>query len=90
MITRADIIKDLHDWKNGNMGLNALMDAIDRYSSASNNGKPLVGGSLPHLTDYKMAELKKIAEKYCYLTHDDKPTISQKGLELVIIEALRQ
>ena len=41
------------------------------------------------ITDDKMSDLQKMAEEYCYLTHDDKPTISQKGLELVIIEALR-
>jgi hypothetical protein len=48
----------------------------------------LFSGSLP-LTDGKLSELKKMAENYCYLTHDDKPTISQKGLALIILEATK-
>ena len=47
-----------------------------------------VSGLLP-LTDGKLSELKKMAENYCYLTHDDKPTISQKGLAIIILEATK-
>jgi len=38
MITRHDIEKDLHDWKNGKMGYDALMNAIDMY--AENKSQP--------------------------------------------------
>lgn len=32
MITIEDITKDLSDWKNGRMGKNALIDAIETYA----------------------------------------------------------
>lgn len=41
-----------------------------------------------NLSEERLAELQQMAERYCFLTHDDKPTISQKGLKLVILEAL--
>lgn len=33
MITKQDIEKDLRDWKNGKMGYNALLDAIETYAA---------------------------------------------------------
>lgn len=59
-----------------------------QYHEWMDSRKSDVSDSLPP-TNEKLSELKKMAENYCYITHDDKPTISQKGLELVILEAMR-
>lgn len=41
------LIEILQMYKDGDQSLEAVLTAVDEYSSASNNGKPIVSGSLP-------------------------------------------
>ena len=41
------------------------------------------------LSEARLCELQKLAETYCYLKHDDTPTISTGGIEFLINEALK-
>lgn len=54
MITKGDLIKDLNDWRNGKMGINALTDAIDTY--AQQQAKNI--SSNPHVSESLFSFLK--------------------------------
>jgi hypothetical protein len=38
------------------------------------------------LTEARLSALHDIAKQYCYTTQDDSPTISRKGVELLLVE----
>jgi len=42
------------------------------------------------LTEKQLINLHDIAKGYCYTTQDDQPTISRKGIELVIMELIKE
>jgi hypothetical protein len=46
---------------------------------------PAVSVELP-LTEARLSALHDIAKQYCYTTQDDSPTISRKGVELLLVE----
>jgi hypothetical protein len=46
---------------------------------------PAVSVELP-LTEARLSALHDIAKNYCYTTQDNSPTISRKGVELLLVE----
>ena len=50
-----------------------------------NCNAPAVSVELP-LTEARLSALHDIAKQYCYTTQDDSPTISRKGVELLLVE----
>ncbi len=42
LVTKNDLKKLLLDYKIGHIRMHTVLDAVEAYSSASNNGKPLV------------------------------------------------
>jgi len=46
-MTKSELINDIQHFKAGNISLEDVITAVEAYSSASNNGKPVVSGSLP-------------------------------------------
>lgn len=61
MITRHDIIIDLYDWKANKMGGDALMDAIDRYTTNCQN----------EAVKEAAKEIMKIYDEYVALLGDE-------------------
>jgi len=45
-MTRDELIKECVKYKHSNINIQQLLTAVEAYSSASNNGKPIVSGSL--------------------------------------------
>lgn len=60
---------------------------MDEYleQQVENLNAPPVSVALP-LTEARLCALHDIAKQYCYTTQDNSPTISRKGVELILIE----
>ncbi len=58
-MTKDGLLTWLRSYKNGEIGEKIILAAVDEYSSASNNGKPIVSGSLP-----TSAEIATAAQLY--------------------------
>ena len=46
-MTQDELIKIIEMYRDGEIYMDSVLTAVEAYSSASNNGKPLVSGSLP-------------------------------------------
>jgi len=62
-MTREDLITALWAYKGGSKSITDMLTAVEAYSSASNDGKPFVSGSLP---------LVQIEELLSSLTDDQR------------------
>ncbi len=46
-MTKDKLLDIIHGYKRNEISWDSVLTAVEAYSSASNNGKPLVSGSLP-------------------------------------------
>lgn len=60
-----------------------LIKLIEDVNSYISNTPP---NKSQDITEARLSELHDIAKKYCYTLQDDTPTISRKGVELLLIE----
>lgn len=51
-MTKDSLIQIIKDCEEGKVSADAVLTAVETYSSASNNGKPIVSGSLPEIPDW--------------------------------------
>ena len=60
---------------------------VDSYEKTADKILDLfaVSVELP-LTEARLSALHNIAMQYCYTTQDNSPTISRKGVELLLVE----
>lgn len=58
-MTKPQLIEVLKKYHKGEIYIHAVLTAVEAYSSASNNGKPIVSGSLP-----TSAEIATAAQLY--------------------------
>jgi hypothetical protein len=68
-MTKGELTTILELYKIGRWGLDGVLTAVEAYSSASNNGKPLVSGSLPdiyagELNECRIEAYTKLHQEY--------------------------
>ncbi len=62
-MTKDELIKKLIDFRNVEMSLSSMLDAVEAYTAASNGAKPIVTSSVhsqtPKSKNYKQLKIKK-------------------------------